>query len=295
MNFFGIILATVALFFVFEKIWNNRSWIVTWHPTKDMVLTCVTASIIYALSCFLLSTAWQRLLIWLGGATIGHRACHAVYGRTQVAKYIPGNIFHIAGRHIWARQLGFEHGTLAGAAVYEILGLLLASSTIALMSLILWRTSGNIPIFSIAIIFSITLLSPFILNKAISSFPKFRHFGLQRKDLMSIVKGLLPICSLYFLYFFIVGGILLWLVNDMSPVETFGKAGAIISIVAVSWIVGFISPGSPGGLGIREAMLIFFLSGLIGEPESTLVAVVFRLITVSGDFLFWLVSYIIAR
>ena len=103
----------------------------------------------------------------------------------------------------------------------------------------------------------------------------------------------MPVYSLYLLYFLITGGILVGVVHNVSQIESMSKAGAIISIFAVSWIAGFITPGSPGGFGVREAIIILFLSSFIGEPASLFVALIFRLITVAGDFLFLLASYLI--
>ena len=293
MNILGIVIVFIALIFVFEKIWVNRFWILG-QMTKQMTIILVFGSIVYALSCFLLSGAWQRLLVWFGQTDASIKDCHAVYGRTQIAKYIPGNIFHIAGRHVWGRKAGFGHIPLAGAAAYEILGLILASSTIALLYIVFWGSiNGQISTLRIAAFFFVTLLIPLILNKIISSFPKLKDFRLQEKRPIEIVKGLMPVYSLYLLYFVIIGGILVGVVHNVSQIESISKAGAIISIFAVSWIAGFITPGSPGGFGVREAIIILFLSSFIGEPASLFVALIFRLITVTGDFLFLLGSYLI--
>ncbi|MFV9646739.1 MAG: hypothetical protein ACNYWU_13025, partial [Desulfobacterales bacterium] len=65
MNILGIVVVFIALIFVFEKIWVNKFRILS-QMTGQMAIMLVFGSIVYALSCFLLSGAWQRLLIWFG-------------------------------------------------------------------------------------------------------------------------------------------------------------------------------------------------------------------------------------
>ena len=48
---------------------------------------------------------------------------------------------------------------------------------------------------------------------------------------------------------------------------------------------GFITPGAPGGLGVREALLTIILSDIL--PTDIIVAgvLIFRFITLFGEFL----------
>ena len=58
--------------------------------------------------------------------------------------------------------------------------------------------------------------------------------------------------------------------------------------VAVSWTLGFLTPGAPSGIGVREAVLVFLLSPLVGSAEAIILSILFRLVTVGGDVMFWL-------
>ena len=52
-----------------------------------------------------------------------------------------------------------------------------------------------------------------------------------------------------------------------------------------------MTPGAPGGLGVREAVLVTLLTGaVLGPSESLLVAVLLRAVTIAGDLLFFLTS-----
>ena len=78
----------------------------------------LAGALLYGLSGFLLSAAWRELL---GAERPPGQAAgyHAVYGRTQIAKYLPGNCFHFVGRQVLGRALGHSQAALALASLLE--------------------------------------------------------------------------------------------------------------------------------------------------------------------------------
>ena len=62
----------------------------------------------------LLAEAWRRLL-GPGTGAVATRHYHALYGRSQIAKYLPGNVFHLVGRQVLGRALGVSQARLAVA------------------------------------------------------------------------------------------------------------------------------------------------------------------------------------
>jgi uncharacterized membrane protein YbhN (UPF0104 family) len=46
----------------------------------------------------------------------------------------------------------------------------------------------------------------------------------------------------------------------------------------------FLMPGAPGGTGIREATLTLLLTGVVPADDALLTAVIFRFVTIIGDF-----------
>ena len=59
---------------------------------------------------------------------------------------------------------------------------------------------------------------------------------------------------------------------------------------ALAWAIGFVVPGAPGGLGVREAMLLTFLSGAVEDKSVLIAAILFRVATTLGDALFFLIA-----
>lgn len=57
----------------------------------------------------------------------------------------------------------------------------------------------------------------------------------------------------------------------------------LVPWIAAAWLLGFLVPGAPGGLGIREFVLVLGLTPVTGEAQAALDALMFRLVTITGD------------
>ncbi len=64
----------------------------------------------------------------------------------------------------------------------------------------------------------------------------------------------------------------------------FGKAAYMVAAYALAWAAGFLMPGAPGGIGVREMVLSVLLSPVAGQGRTAAFSVLHRLITVAGDF-----------
>ena len=67
----------------------------------------------------------------------------------------------------------------------------------------------------------------------------------------------------------------------------------IIGGYAFAWAVGFVVPGAPAGLGIREATLLTLLSSIFSSADLLLGILVFRMINTLGDMVFFIVSVVV--
>lgn len=52
----------------------------------------------------------------------------------------------------------------------------------------------------------------------------------------------------------------------------------------IAWVLGFIIPGAPGGIGVRETALTLLLTPVTGRDMIVVLSVLHRLVTVAGDF-----------
>ena len=87
-------------------------------------------ALLYALLSVLLALAWW----WLAGIygpRPSVRAGYAVYARSQLAKYLPGNAFHYVSRQLLGRRAGLSHPALVASGLLEMGSLLLAAVLLA--------------------------------------------------------------------------------------------------------------------------------------------------------------------
>ena len=89
----------------------------------------------------------------------------------------------------------------------------------------------------------------------------------------------------------ILGGILVLVCGFIYDVEIDGTgAAAIITYYMLAWVLGFIVPGAPGGIGVREAILVLLLSPVIGDTVTLSAALIHRLISIIGDFTGYMIA-----
>lgn len=282
----GICIPFAALLFVAEKIWQARFQLFQNMEPLHAILIIVFGGMLYAVDNIFLVLAWRRLIDWFGSTKTNWKTSLKVYGSTQIAKYLPGNFVQFPSRHILGTKAGLKHAPLLGAAIFEILGLVVVSSLIYIMGN-LFFVSKTISLPSVILIFILTLIFPFAIQNLFSRVSALRKMDLFPSGVYSMYKGLV-ITWLIYLAFFLVAGLVMWIIIIGVDGSRYSPPLIIVfSTYAVSWLIGTISPGMPGGLGVREAISIYILSNYLGETTSILVTLLSRIVTVFGDFYFY--------
>ena len=64
---------------------------------------------------------------------------------------------------------------------------------------------------------------------------------------------------------------------------------------AVAWLAGLVAFYAPGGIGVREAVLVALLSSRIGSADALVVAAVSRLVLIVTDVTFAGIGTVIMR
>ncbi len=63
-------------------------------------------------------------------------------------------------------------------------------------------------------------------------------------------------------------------------------------VYILAWLVGYVTIGAPGGIGVKEAIMLLLLSAIMLEKDILLIAVVLRLCNVLGDLLSFILNKI---
>ena len=256
------------------------------------------SALLYGLLSLLLVLGWRVIL---GGINAGFAVSYwdsfEVYGRSQIAKYVPGNIFHFFGRQLLGRDKGWRQTAIALASVVETL--LLGSSAAALVLLFgaLNRPAlfDVVPPLVLALGVVVAVAAPLILLRHGARLPGLRRLtGL--RDAESLGRGP-AVWRAFMIYtvFFLATAAVYWVLIDLVVGEASvdllpGVATAFVS----GWLLGNMTPSAPGGIGVREAVMLPQLSALLGEPQAVVIVIMFRLVTIGGDVLFFLAATALA-
>ena len=100
---------------------------------------------------------------------------------------------------------------------------------------------------------------------------------------------------IYFGYFCINGLMMCIVFKVVGSIDIAGKYSVIIGQYALSWLIGYITVGSPGGIGIREAMMCVILSGLVQENIILASVISYRLINIIGEIIAFISMYLLKR
>ncbi|WP_139795781.1 hypothetical protein [Desulfocicer vacuolatum] len=226
---------------------------------------------IYGAGNILLAQAWWCLLSFLDKKIAKNRAIK-IYGISQLAKYVPGNIFHLAGRQAMGMAAGVTAEILLKSTLWELTLITLAGALFSLLVLpLLWPA---VSIFAAITIFAVLV---------IGCVRAMNHF-------LSHLLGTAMILQIIFLAisgFIFISVILIINPQAISPAMFITLCGAYV----VAWLGGLITPGAPAGAGIREMILLFLLDGGVAQVDLLLAVVLGRMITVLGDLLFFTITF----
>ncbi len=260
-----------------------------WTVTPKRGLLIAAVSVAYGLAFLLVGEAWHRLISGVSGSVLRRNVTWPSFGVTQVAKYLPGNVLHYVGRHIWLTRRGVAHSVVVTAAIWEAALMagtaLLCGSVTAILFPFAELKLGPLDLSIV-----LKVVAPVLVVGALGALA-VRRFVPRLVDLVPPASTLIQAGLVLFAFFLAQGFLfsLLFYAVGVSP----RPAG--LAIASLSWAVGYLTPGAPGGLGSREAALVALASPLVGVADALILAGLFRLVTTVGDLICFLINSLVAR
>jgi glycosyltransferase 2 family protein len=269
----GILLAIIGVTFVVHRILNQSAQIDFSRLDSMMWLAIGLLATGYGLANGLLAVAWWNLL-QACGLLKSRRWAARVYGIAQIAKYVPGNITHLLGRQALGMAASLPGWLLAKTTVYEIGLMAVAGGFFGVLVLPLVGIGFAEPI-------SIVLFLG-LFAAGVGFF--WRVLGRQWAWAFALQVLFLGTSGLVFL--FLLG----LLAGDFGNLEA--SAAAVVGAYVLAWLAGLLTPGAPAGIGIRETVLLLLLASIFNETDLLLAIVLGRLVTVGGDFGFFVWAFL---
>ena len=273
LSYIGSILVLIGIYFVYHRFVSyfnqvNSVDLFSW----PLLITLIGSSIIYAGINIFLVMAWKNIL-GVYSVKINIRKAFKIYSSSQLAKYVPGNIFHLAGRQVISMRFGLPAKPVMKSIVAELMCLVVSGALFSLWYLPCIFTEISIKYIIGLLAFILCIAAYFVIKL---SYQKW-FFIIVQQSFFLIFSGLI--------FYIIISRI------DSHQYELSNVAVVVSSYIA-AWLIGMITPGAPAGVGVREAILLFLLH--MFSPANVLIAIVYsRIVTVVGDFIFYMVSFVV--
>lgn len=289
----GRVLMIAAIAFILNKIYGYRTELLPLLSGKVVFIT-VLCSFAYGGIVYLLPFIYRKLLLMTTGRHISYTKVGLVFCRSNLYKYLPGNVMQYVGRNQLAVEEKLSHADVAAATLLEIIVTLASSSVIIICFsfryALMWLQTQAISLRLVGT----AIIAGCLLMAVLLIVMRRKLLGLLQKYVRLIsARNALTLLALIFYNVFTsllnsaLFLIVLITVGVELPIEYWLAA---VGLFSFSFLLGYVTPGVPGGIGIREAVLTYFFGFMIDSSLILAGALLFRLVSIVGD----LIGYVIA-
>lgn len=295
LKYLGNIVTILAMIFIIKVMLSLDIDFSIIQNKGLFISSLIVGTLIMCSTVFIIAYGWKIVLTVLSNQTVNYKDASFVYVKANMGKYLPGNVMHYVERNLFAESLGLNQKAVLLSTITEIFGLVIVCITagIILEGQRIWTVLQEVLqvkyIILFAVLFCTLIAGIIIFRKKIKGF--FADISVA-----NFLKAFLQAIPTY-LGFILLGGLVLVTIFA-STLDNGASYDMIFSIVAAytaAWVIGFVVPGSPGGIGVREFVLLFLLRDQFPEAIILTCILVHRMISILGDTLAYLISILIKK
>ncbi|MCL2827756.1 MAG: hypothetical protein FWD99_03375 [Oscillospiraceae bacterium] len=284
----GAVLMAASLFFIVRQIMSMWQDIDLSILADAWVLTALLGLVLVEGSAIILASINYRILIKnVSGITVERPLATVVYMVSNLYKYIPSGVMFVLGRNRMALETqGLSHGKVLLATVLEgvfaAVAALILSGVLIFDYVIYYFYQLDIwPMVGLALGIAALIVLPvlYLFRRRIQA-----YFSTLKTDtevlrptvlLKRLAFGAVPM-GLSTISFTVT-------LTLLGQPMTLGLGITVMGLFILSWLAGFLAPGVPSGIGVREAVLLMFLAGTLNEGILLSAVILHRVLTVVGD------------
>lgn len=249
------------------------------------------------LSPFLTMLGWRRVLADLGSSlSLGNAAGVFLVG--QLGKYVPGSVWSVVVQTEMAARCGVPRRRTGVVGLIAILMALLTGVVLglpAVPALVNLGQGASLALVGLACLAMAVALFPPVLNRGIDKALRL----VRREPLEHDLSGRAVVAmGSWFVLSWLCTGVAVWsFARDLAGPDTDAGYLALVCVsgFALASVVGMLSIVLPAGAGIREAVLVILLAGLLTAPAAAAVVILARFVTIVADVFWAAVGYLWAR
>jgi uncharacterized membrane protein YbhN (UPF0104 family) len=251
------------------------------HPidfhTADVGLF-VLSIVVSAAAVLGFALVWPLILRRLGvDARVGWIG---LWFKSALGKYIPGSVWQYAGRVTLARARGVPVQTGLASLAIEVVASVAAAAVVSALALP-WE-------IAVAVWGALVILGAlaFAYRRSIVALgARLAAPALARVDRQTVAAGVrsVPAAGALYVVGWAIYGTAFWLTARALFAVPASSLPHYLGVFAIAWVVGFVVVFAPGGIGVREAVLVALLSDRLGEAHAIALAAASRLILSAID------------
>lgn len=292
IKYSGNVITILSILFIIKVAFSFNIDLSIFDNKISLGILAILCSFIMCLSVFIIAYGWKIILSVLSGKNVHYRESLTIYAKANMGKYLPGNVMHYVERNLFAHNLGLSQKAVILSTFTEIFGL---CSVCIILGIVIegkyiFHILETVIRWEFLLIGMILLVV--LLFVVLVFWKKIKTFLFEIPWKLFFIAFLKAIPT-YFL-FVMLGGISLTLILGAENISNMTMNIALKTMTAytISWVIGFIVPGSPGGIGVREFILLLLLKDVY--PENVILACILmhRFISIVGDILAYLITLI---
>ncbi|GFN45661.1 hypothetical protein [Candidatus Regiella insecticola] len=276
LRWFGSGLALIGIAFITWRLYEHGGDLDLSPITSANWMLLIALTVLYGVDNLLLALSWWHVLLQLGGQVTRYWSIKT-YSVSQLAKYVPGNIFHFAGRQAMGMAADVPGRLLINSTCWE-LGLVATAGTLNGWLVLPLLVPAFSSLISLMLFLSTGWLIAYLIRRIIG--PQVATAFIYQTLFLAISGGIFV-------------SVFAMITNSSAlQIQTCLLIG---SAYIVAWLVGIVTPGAPAGVGIREFILLWLLKGMVTDADLLITVLLGRLVTVVGDLLFFMVAFLIPQ
>lgn len=249
-------------------------------------LAMLPLALVLALWCsyFVIMAVGWVLAVRRAGAKLGFTAGAGIWVSSMPARYLPGNVWHVAGRLYLARQSGVTADAVLLSSVIEQVLTVAGEVIIFLLALPFWPnlpTAGLVgPLVTVP--FALIGLHPRVVALALRFAARLLH-----QQIVALPLGyqqLLPLL-LWYVAAALVNGLAFFVLASALGAGDAPQLPLLAGGYLLARSIGFLSLLTPAGLGVREAVLAAVLSPYMPLTMATVAGLMARVLSTVAEAL----------
>ena len=294
----GNVVMIAALAFVVKKLFDMDISLSQFREGRVLAalsLCMLVTTVIIIFSCY----PWLVFTRSLSGRKIPFSTAMPVYTQSNLYKYLPGNVFQYVGRNQLASDMDISHVDVACATVLDVLfcvfwtaviSVILLGGRIAELMAEYGRNLLMVGAVGIVLLILLIIVIKLKFKDKLKSYLSRYSKAFAKENRPMLLRG-----AFYYLLQNTVSAVMYFVcLKLIVPQADTGELIALTGAFMFAWIIGFVTPGAPGGIGIREGVMLFVCGDKFSD-RIVLFVLVMRIASIGADLAAFIIGKIYAK